>query len=193
VARTLITLTCPECGAAYSVNGECMANRRKYCSYRCARKAVSRRRDYAAAFWQRMRKNGSCLEWTGATEFGGYGHAAYKGKIQKTSRIAYQLIHGPIPVGMCVLHRCDNPLCCNPEHLFLGTIADNNRDKEMKNRGNHAKGTRHARAKLTEGLVLELRQRYSGGESSYKKLAEEYDVHPATIREAVLGLTWRHI
>ena len=82
------------------------------------------------------RPNG-CLEWTGYTNKDGYGHISFNGKSIGTHRVAWELIHGPIPPGMKVLHHCDNPPCCEAEgtdHLFLGTQADNMADMAAKGR-----------------------------------------------------------
>jgi HNH endonuclease len=78
--------------------------------------------------------NTGCHLWTGSTNKGTYGSVHGRVKIS-THRLAYELAHGPIPKGFCVLHRCDNPACCNPEHLYLGTQADNMADMVRKGRG----------------------------------------------------------
>lgn len=82
-----------------------------------------------------------CLVWTGATTKQGYGHMKVDGKTITVHRLTWLLNKGEIPPGMCVLHTCDNPPCCNPDHLFLGTDLDNKRDAMGKGRrmGNHGK------------------------------------------------------
>ena len=74
----------------------------------------------------------------------------------RAHRLSYELFNGPIPFGMCVLHKCDVKICTNPEHLFLGTEADNAKDKVAKNR--QAKGESHGMAKLTEKQVQDIRE-----------------------------------
>lgn len=89
----------------------------------------------AKEFWERVDRSKDCWEWRGYRNWAGYGiiHPTPGVKL-RTHRIAYELTHGPIPIGLYVLHRCDNPSCVRPEHLFLGTLADNNRDMAAKGR-----------------------------------------------------------
>src|SRR5689334_1517297 len=75
-----------------------------------------------------------CWPWTRAVVGFGYGHFKVAGRSVQTNRLAYELKNGPIPDGLCVLHRCDNPPCCNPAHLFLGTRKENNQDRHRKGR-----------------------------------------------------------
>lgn len=76
----------------------------------------------------------SCHWWVGSTSKKGYGYFHYRGRTLKAYRVMYELVNGPIPTGLHVLHRCDNPSCVNHEHLFLGTNEDNHKDKIVKNR-----------------------------------------------------------
>ena len=81
-----------------------------------------------------VRTDSGCLEWTGAT-LKGYGQIGDGGKILYTHRVAYELAYGPLPDGMNACHTCDNPPCCEPEHLFAGTTLDNTLDMIAKGRG----------------------------------------------------------
>lgn len=113
--------------------------------------------------------------------------------MSKAHRVAWDLTYGPIPDGMLVLHRCDNPSCVRPDHLFLGTQTDNMLDRKAKGRGNHRRGSRHGRAKLTEAQVLEIRSRYAAGDVTQTQLGDEYGVCHVVIGNIVRRRLWRHI
>ena len=90
--------------------------------------------------WRRLEPEGGCLVWVGARDPKGYGRIGLEGKrrVALTHRVAWELVNGPVPDGLNVLHHCDNPPCCWLPHLFLGTLVDNNRD--MREKGRHARG-----------------------------------------------------
>jgi hypothetical protein len=92
--------------------------------------------DTTANFWTKVKRSADCWEWQGGKATGGYGQArdGRTGRKTGTHRIAWTLTFGPIPSGFCVCHHCDNPPCVRPNHLFLGTVADNNRDMTAKGR-----------------------------------------------------------
>ena len=153
-------------------------------------------------FWEKVNKNGKvvypelgkCWEWT-ASKSRGYGQFRRNRKQEKSHRVAWTLTKGEIPSGLLVLHKCDNPVCVNPEHLFLGTYQDNMDD--MVEKGRDVKiagefGETHHSAKLTEEDVLEIRNLKKKGVKA-KVLAEHYGVHQVTISSIVRKHTWKHI
>lgn len=139
---------------------------------------------------------GECWLWTGShrgrREYGQYGAFSFNGKLVGAHRFGYELLIGPIPDGMYVLHRCDTPLCQNPDHWFLGTPRDNSQDREQKGRHIPARGERDGNAKLTEAAVREIRRQYVEGISQYA-LAAAFAVTQATISQIVSQKTWTHL
>jgi hypothetical protein len=131
-----------------------------------------------------------CWEWAGFRNAarGGYGQIGDgNGKVVMTHRAAWMVWRGPIPPGLCVLHRCDNPPCCNPAHLFLGTKADNNADMAAK--GRVQRGERASHAKLTEAQVLAIRD----DPRSQVVIAAEHGIDPAQISRIKSGRAWSHV
>jgi hypothetical protein len=123
--------------------------------------------------------NSGCWLWTGQIVRFGYGLIKNQNRRPRMAhRVSYELHRGHIPDGLLVCHRCDNPPCVNPAHLFLGTYADNNRDCQKK--GRNTRGERHAGAKLTTDEVRSIRRMYAAG-TSQAQLAREFGTSPATI------------
>lgn len=129
-----------------------------------------------------------CIEWTGCRDRFGYGMRKVNGKVRRLHLIAFEEANGPIPEGMVVRHKCDNPSCYNPAHLELGTRADNNRDRDV--RGRTAKGVRHGSSRLTPEIIQEANVLYAGGGRTHRSLGEKYGVGHRTIARAIGGETW---
>lgn len=132
-----------------------------------------------------------CWPFTGWLNRRGYGQFSVDGRQQFAHRIAWALAHGSnVPEGMRVLHRCDNPPCCNPSHLFLGTPLDNMRD--MASKGREPSGSRQPKAKLTDLKVTEIRARWQRGETQVH-LANAFSVTPHLVWRIVHGRSWKHV
>ena len=143
-------------------------------------------------FESKFTKSEGCWEWNAYKNSDGYGVIWIIERVQKAHRVAYQLYVGEIPEGMCVCHRCDNPSCVNPEHLFLGTNADNVRDRDNKGRDANRCGEKNGRAKLTEAQVVEIRERMGGGERGVD-LARQFGVTRDEILKIFRRISWASI
>lgn len=163
--------------------------------YFCGRECYTSRRSCASpeAFWRNVVTTESgCMEWRGKPlKTGGYGRLRVNGKTVKAHRHAWVLKNGPIPEGKFVCHDCDNPICVNPEHLFLGTAFDNMQDMAWKGRsaGSRRIGEAHPMAKLTAEQVREIRRRYvkRGRYGNGPELAREYGVTSLTLWAIATG------
>ena len=137
-----------------------------------------------------------CRLWMRARQWRkGYGRARFEGKDASITRILLSKQLGPIPDGLCVCHRCDNPPCCNVEHLFLGTQGDNNRDRQAKGRSVNARGESSHTAKLTESQVREIVERlsFASKRGANGMLALEFGVSRTAIRFIASGTNWAHV
>lgn len=146
-----------------------------------------------AAFWEEATApaaltDGPCMEWPGSRNPKGYGQAGGSHATGESlvSRAAWALVHGPIPDGLCVLHRCDNPPCARPAHLFLGTSLDNMRDMLAKGREARIVGDQNHKTVIPDSVVEDIRRRWLVG-ASCKELAAEVGVHPATVSRICRG------
>lgn len=128
-----------------------------------------------------------CLEWQRGKDKNGYGKICIDYQSLNVHRLVYKLVHGAIPEGAVIRHRCDNPSCVNPEHLLAGTHADNANDKVL--RGRSCAGTRNWSAVLTEAQVVDI----LASKEARKSLALRYGVSAVTISFIRLGRTWKHI
>lgn len=144
-------------------------------------------------FWSKVKRGAAdeCWEFQGPRhDRDRYGMFSVKNRIRRAHRVAYELGRGPIPESLCVLHECDNPPCCNPAHLFLGTKKRNMEDAKSKKR--HAYGSRHGRAVLNEDQVHTMRKQYAVG-VYMESLARELNLHSITVMRAITGQTWKHV
>ena len=160
------------------------SNARRYCSHPCYVQAQFKPpAERFERFISRSDEPDGCWKWTGATNGTGYGSFGFRhGDDRLAHRVAYELIYGPIPPGLFVLHRCDNTLCVRPDHLFLGTHQDNIDDMVRKRR-------HYCRPKVAVQDIHAIR---SSTESA-ADLAARYGVHLVTIQRIRDRVTWKRV
>lgn len=125
-----------------------------------------------------------CMEWTGCLNTDGYPRVTYKGSSNgKVHRLVYALSTGENIEGKVIRHKCDNPLCINPDHLLSGTNTDNMSDRDARQR--------HGAAKLTHDQVRAIR--LLGSSFKNIELASMFHVNPRTISSILLGKHWKHV
>jgi hypothetical protein len=189
---TMLNKICPVCRKEFMVYPS--AKSQRCCSKPCA--AQFRKRPLAERFWEKVDSSSgvdSCWPWTGYSysfRKCTYGTIYAEKRPQLSHRIAWELSFGSIPKGLNVLHSCDNGLCCNPKHLFLGTQSDNAKDMISKGRGH--KGSEHYAAKLTEANIAEIRHLSDQGWAQ-RKIAEKLGVCQQSISDILHRKTWTHI
>jgi len=140
-------------------------------------------RPLAERLWEKVVRDGDCWPFVGARDPKGYGRISVRNKALLTQRVAWELANGPIPEGMHVLHRCDNPPCVNPAHLFLGSNHDNMQDKVRKGR---------ARGPLHRAQVIEARRLAASGMPT-EELANKYAVSPLSMAKVIRRETWNWV
>ena len=144
------------------------------------------------SFWSRVKtgKPEECWPWTGDLNWYGYGRICIWGERWITSRLAWFLTNGKIEKGMSVCHKCDNPPCCNPAHLFLGTTKQNSLDAVTK--GRQLKGVEHGMCRLKESEVIEIRKLYPQG-NTLKIISERFHISESHASRIILRKSWAHV
>lgn len=193
--------TCEHCGErflpSYRVTAAYWSTRR-FCSDECRqygmrgapRSTKGRVRvPLVERFWRKVDQRGpdECWLWRGSREKAGYGiiHAGpERGRFKKAHRVSWELHHGPIPEGMCVCHHCDVRACVNPRHLFLGTLADNNRDRDEKGRSRF--GTR---PKIDRETASAIREYVAAGHSQ-QAAADRFGLSQPHVSRIMRGENW---
>lgn len=178
------TRACKRCGAIFVVV-HARHKHQVFCSVLCSARSRPTS-DPAARFWVNVSIAGpdDCWPWNATRQWSGYGRFYFNGRLDGSHRVAWILTHGPVHDGLFVLHRCDNPPCCNPNHLLVGSSADNSRDMTIR--------LRHGSMKLSPTQVIEIRQRAATGET-HRALARIFGVTKSTVSYAVNRHTWSHI
>jgi hypothetical protein len=138
-------------------------------------------------FWEKVVIGPECWGWKAA--IASNGRAMYQGV--GASRVSWEIHNGEIPIGMFVLHTCDNPVCVNPKHLFLGTQKDNMQDKYKKGRENLPFGIRNSSAKVSERDAIAIRILYPA--LSQRKISNMYGINQSQVSRIVSGFSWRHL
>jgi hypothetical protein len=172
-----------------------------------------------ARFWRKVNKDGPtmphmespCWLWMAAKNKKGYGYLGLGKKTPLAHRVCWTIVNGQIPHdgsahGICVCHRCDNPACINPAHLFLGTNADNVRDMAAKGRQPRGdkngarlyperikRGEENGNSKLTAAIVIDIRARYAAGGITQYQLATLFNLSQGHINDVIQRKRWRHI
>lgn len=183
---------CEYCGKFFIQEGKKI----KYCSHVCAN--LNRFSNLTTKFWSYVLKShdniNTCWVWTGNTR-DGYGRFSIynigkKRKHKQAHRFSWELHNGPIPEKLEILHKCDNRPCVNPTHLFLGTILDNMKDRNRKER--QARGEKIGKSKLKEEQVREIRKRALAGEVA-RIVGADYGISNSTVSAIKLGQSWKHV
>lgn len=146
-------------------------------------------------FWAKVDRRGpcECWNWTGSSNLNRCGQrygSIRVGTMKRAHRVSYEIAHGSIPAGLVVRHRCDNTLCVNPDHLEIGTQAENVQDRYDRSRAFHQRGEGHGNAKLTAESVREIRRALESGESQ-RAIAMRFGVSQFGVRHARDG--WQHV
>lgn len=140
---------------------------------------------------RRVQFGDGCWNWTGGRDASGYGSIRVdRSRVTSAHRLSWELANGQmVPEGTCVCHTCDNRLCVNPDHLFLGSRGDNNADRHVKGRSAGPKGERHSRAILRNEDILAIR----ASSLPVRELVELYHCSESCIRHVISRKNWKHI
>lgn len=181
---------CNQCKKYYKGFG------RRFCSVQCsgAWQREHPKGTLTKRFWDKVqiKHPNDCWEWTASKSPLGYGQIGAYGKTRPAHRVVWMLTVGPIPDGLCVLHKCDNRSCVNINHLFLGTQQDNIADMISKGRNVSHPGERSGASKLTEQDVLSIRTLSRQG-MTQTNIAKQFNVKQSQVSKIILRQFWKHI
>lgn len=143
-------------------------------------------------FWAMVEKTDKCWLWNGSLVGGGYAYIELLGKAILAHRFSWMIHNGPIPSGMCVLHRCDIRHCVNPDHLFLGTYLDNARDRDAKKRRTAPRGQANGAARLNDNTIREIRSMRRSGLTSVE-IGRLHGIRHSHVLSICAGKLWAHV
>lgn len=191
---------CSLCDKPYLARGYCRLHYTRFWTHGDATICKRPTATLVERLWASVKKiDGGCWIWTRATDPNGYGRLGTGTRSKKAvktrrtilaHRLSYELANGPLPANLDVCHRCDNPSCVNPAHLFAGTHQDNMADMVSKSR--QCLGSRNGHSKLTELQVAEIKKRLRGGDK-HVDIANSYGVNRTLIVMISTGRRWRHV
>ncbi len=189
----IFTKPCEVCGTNIERRYKSRIDIVKTCSPSCGTKLAHGNKTDLQRLNEKVKiKTGSeCHEFTAARDNKGYGRFFFDGSMMLAHRASWAIHNGPIGDGLNVLHKCDNPSCVNPEHMFLGTPADNMKDRD--NKGRQAIGEDKGTAKLTNEEVIEIKHCLGRGDVSQADLGKMYSVTQGNIAAIKSGKTWSHL
>jgi hypothetical protein len=185
--------TCEFCGVVFERPPGWPApawRRTRFCSIACGAKGRGKHKlNTLDEFFDAAipEPNSGCWLWTGTLHRDGYGQISIGGKVHRAHRLAYEVVAGPVPDGLGVLHRCDVRCCVNPDHLYAGTPAENSADAVR--RGRVTRGTLSPHAKLTDDDVRTIRS----STQSIADIAQRFGVSTPVVRKIRNGSQWRHV
>jgi hypothetical protein len=183
--RGLPDRICPSCNKTFVPRRA----KTKFCSPAC--RFEGQKLSPGVNFWPYVSKSSTCWIWQGGINHFGYGVYCTNSTLMGAHRFSYILENGPIPKGMVICHKCDNPPCVNPDHLFLGTPSDNLRD--MVQKGRNAKGEKSGNAKLSVEQVKTIRDSFARGELTKTQLARIYHVTFTNIHYIIGRKIWTEV
>jgi hypothetical protein len=184
------TVPCGHCGApCRRLRSQLGRSRRFFCSHKCKGMGIGYYSSLGRLFQRTTLQPNGCIVWNGPVHGSGYGLLRKNCRTTRAHRVSWELVNGPIPDGLFVLHRCDNPACVNPDHLFLGTHADNMADSWRKGRSASLrfKGEGHPSVRLSDADVRAIRTQFRIGHT--REIAEAFGCCESHIRKLVRGVT----
>jgi HNH endonuclease len=158
--------------------------------------AAHAKRDYLLSNYVEVKcereELGNCWNWQGSSDGKGYGHLRFEGYDYRAPRLVWSIFHGPIPPGLIIRHKCDNPRCIREDHLELGTYTDNSRDMYERGRAASTAGSLHGNTRITEDIASKILEASNKGNSDWT-VGNLFGVSAHVVRNIATGETWGHI